>query len=329
MDRRRSGTKTRPPSQEEIECWNSTRSALNEVARVQSHATKSETLHKVNKYLTGLPHDDSSPTDDLESLRGVREKLTSGLNEIKQNAEAEAQAISDALEQLQVLIALRRGPDGDKRSRRQRNSPASSLPGSPRNNSFTNLNTHGNGIVLHHGGPQSATSISSSRGSQGPSAATRDPKAKREWLNLQLPLQPGRKVAFRQPNQTDGETWILAVVKKCIGGDKNKYEVQDDDTEDGENPQEYKTTLKSLIPLPDPKAPANSPAHPSAYDEFPPGKTVLGLYPDTSCFYRAIVVATPSSAVRAKQEPAYRLRFEDDDDMIRVVKVEDVVEAPS
>lgn len=64
---------------------------------------------------------------------------------------------------------------------------------------------------------------------------SRDPKARREALARQLPLQPGRKVAFHQPpskgggthgkgdgGDGDGETWILAVVKKCINQDKNR-----------------------------------------------------------------------------------------------------------
>ena len=44
---------------------------------------------------------------------------------------------------------------------------------------------------------------------------------------------------------------------------------------------------KHIIPLPDPKAPVSH--------EFPVGSTVLALYPDTSCFYRAEVVATPKT----------------------------------
>jgi len=65
---------------------------------------------------------------------------------------------------------------------------------------------------------------------------SRDPKARREALSRQLPLLPGRKVAFHQPPpktgaahakgeqiaEGDGETWILAVVKKCINQDKNR-----------------------------------------------------------------------------------------------------------
>ena len=55
----------------------------------------------------------------------------------------------------------------------------------------------------------------------------------------------------------------------------------------------YKTTLKSILPLPDPDAPAGSPAHLTVYPEFSVGSTVMALYPDTSCFYRAEVIATP------------------------------------
>ena len=55
----------------------------------------------------------------------------------------------------------------------------------------------------------------------------------------------------------------------------------------------YKTTHKSILPLPDPDAPVGSPAHLNVYPEFSVGSTVMALYPDTSCFYRAEVIATP------------------------------------
>lgn len=55
----------------------------------------------------------------------------------------------------------------------------------------------------------------------------------------------------------------------------------------------YKTTLKAILPLPDPDAPTGSSAHLDVYPEFPVGSTVMALYPDTSCFYRAEVIATP------------------------------------
>lgn len=72
------------------------------------------------------------------------------------------------------------------------------------------------------------------------------------------------------------------------------YEVQDvEPQEDGQPGQCYNTTLRAIIPLPDPSVPQNSAAHPNAYQEFPAGSTVMALYPDTSCFYRAEVIASP------------------------------------
>jgi len=70
------------------------------------------------------------------------------------------------------------------------------------------------------------------RNSVGPSAATpfsREPKARKDALAKQLPLQEGRKVAFHPPAGKPGEatdadenTWILAVVTKCFSQDKNR-----------------------------------------------------------------------------------------------------------
>lgn len=72
------------------------------------------------------------------------------------------------------------------------------------------------------------------------------------------------------------------------------YEVQDvEPQEDGQPGQCYNTTLRAIIPLPDPSSPPNGAAHPNAYQEFPAGSIVMALYPDTSCFYRAEVIASP------------------------------------
>lgn len=55
----------------------------------------------------------------------------------------------------------------------------------------------------------------------------------------------------------------------------------------------YQTTAKTFIPLPDPDTAPGSLSHPNSYPEFPAGSTVLALYPDTSCFYRAFVMEGP------------------------------------
>lgn len=110
-----------------------------------------------------------------------------------------------------------------------------------------------------------------------------------------------------------------------VGGDKYRYEVQDAD--DGTT---WVTTLKSIILLPDADAPPSVSSHPSNLEDFPKGAQVLGLYPDTTSFYRATVVSPPipgtgmGRGVRgasARTEPGakpglYRLSFVDDGDNI-------------
>jgi len=101
-----------------------------------------------------------------------------------------------------------------------------------------------------------------------------------------------------------------------------------------------------LLPLPDPDAPASNPGHLSHYPEFPVGATVMALYPDTSCFYRAEVIATrtvdrvrcllisPSTFPHflkssANKTPMYKVKFEDDEDMEHAISAHFVVEFPA
>jgi len=68
----------------------------------------------------------------------------------------------------------------------------------------------------------------------------------------------------------------------------------------------YNTTLRSIMPLPNPNAPPNSAPHQNAYPVFPVGATVMVLYPDTSCFYRAEVLASPSDTHPAGRASPFR-----------------------
>ena len=72
--------------------------------------------------------------------------------------------------------------------------------------------------------PRTVVSIPTAR--QAPSQA----KSRKDNLSAQLPLLPGRPVAFLQPKKVSGsskedepgEEWILAKVVKCINGDRNR-----------------------------------------------------------------------------------------------------------
>lgn len=86
-------------------------------------------------------------------------------------------------------------------------------------------------------GMSTPTPLRSSAGPQPPIPIpfSREPKARREALAKQLPLQEGRMVAFHPPsnsgkpsdsaNGDEDMIWILAKVTKCINQDKNRFVV--------------------------------------------------------------------------------------------------------
>lgn len=86
------------------------------------------------------------------------------------------------------------------------------------------------------------------------------------------------------------------------------------------------TTFRTLIPLPDISVPPTHPSHPNAYDAHPIGSFVMGIFPDTTSFYKAIVKG------RLKTKPPglakYLVTFDDDEDQLREMDVCDVVEWP-
>ncbi|KAG5652966.1 hypothetical protein H0H81_002864 [Sphagnurus paluster] len=276
------------------------------------------------------------PAEGLDSVKTIYKKLYPGLRDIQLAADEDLKCLEDAIERVGVLIALRTAPfdqgPQEKRLKRPRvPSPSATTVPVP---VVSVPNGRGVSITLP------------ARNSVGPPPAipfSRDPKARREALGPQLPLQEGRKVAFHPPPgksanggapDNDENTWILAIIIKSINADKNRYEVQDaEPQEDGQPGLLYNTTLRSIIPLPDPNAPPGSPSHVSEYPEFRTGATVMALYPDTSCFYRAEVIATPKElnprgAMSSKYVPMYKLRFEDDDNQEHTVAAQLVVEWP-
>ena len=145
------------------------------------------------------------------------------------------------MESLSVLIAIRKAPENqanqgtlqqspiprvhrnankstDKRNKRHRGSSPLSAPGTP-------APTPVNKVTLN-------VKMDRDRASEGPAVPPPQPfksdaKARAKFYSKQLPLQEGRKVAFHPPSTgsaepTDENTWILAVVIKCISQEKNR-----------------------------------------------------------------------------------------------------------
>lgn len=289
-----------------------------------------ETIGRVNRLVSSWPSNDTLPAEGFEGVRSVYKKLLSGLQEVKNNAEKEARVIGETMECLDVLIALRKASESHATDKRTKRPPRGQSPAVTSTAATPALN-NSQKITLP------------ARNSVGPGSNIpfpREPKARREAPAAQLPLQEGRKVAFHPPTgpgtngPTDETTWILAVV---TSQDKNRYAVQDAEPQEDGQPGTVYTgmTLRSIIPLPDPTAPPNSASHQSAYPVFPVGATVMALYPDTSCFYRAEVLASPNDmhppgrrTQGAQSRPTYKLKFEDDGDQEHSVSAQMVVEWP-
>ncbi|KAG1050576.1 hypothetical protein G6F43_007167 [Rhizopus delemar] len=132
-------------------------------------------------------------------------------------------------------------------------------------------------------------------------------------LNTHVIFTKGTTVAAKQPDRND--EWILAVVVQYYP-DRNKYQVEDVDEDGGK--QYHMLSPKYLIPVPTPKEAENAP-------EIPANQDVLALYPGTTCFYKAIVISPPN---KSKDIKNYRVQFEDDNNQVKQVAPEHVLEMP-
>ncbi|KAL7420531.1 hypothetical protein Q5752_004482 [Cryptotrichosporon argae] len=269
------------------------------------------------------------------------------------SAEAERRTLSDALDKLSSLLAARRA------------SPAASPSPDPGTGIGTGT---GSGSGGGGGGALETTPARRKRPLSGEAPPTGGSESALSSVPSPLPrvgtpgrdrdrrrdgagagagygfpqLAPRRKVVVRPPRakakkeEDDAYRWILAAIKGP--GEKGRYEVVDED--DGTT---WLTSSAHIIPLPDPLAPLSSPAHPANAELFPRHARVLALYPDTTEFYSATVVAPPSlpmparpgaSAGSARADPRkrrqeeYALEFEDDGETVQAVAREMVVAYP-
>ncbi|KAF2470241.1 uncharacterized protein BDR25DRAFT_288052 [Lindgomyces ingoldianus] len=107
---------------------------------------------------------------------------------------------------------------------------------------------------------------------------------------------------------------ILCRVTSVIGeGKQRRYEIIDSDPDPPVPAQPYRASVNHLIPIP----PANTNA---SLADLKTGKHVLALYPGTTTFYKAEVVAGWSA--KGIPEEYVRLRFEGEDEADREMNVE-------
>lgn len=110
--------------------------------------------------------------------------------------------------------------------------------------------------------------------------------------------KPGDMVAALVKGLEEDENWILAEVVSFLPS-QNKYEVDDIDEE-----QKDRHILSKCRVIPLPLMRANPETDASAL--FPKGTMVNALYPQTTCFYKAIINQLPQAAT-----DEYELLFED------------------
>jgi len=111
--------------------------------------------------------------------------------------------------------------------------------------------------------------------------------------------KPNDKVAARVKSSDGEENWILAEVVSWVTA-TNKYEVDDIDAEEGK--ERHVLSKRRIVPLPLMKA--NPETDPDAL--FQKGTLVMALYPQTTCFYKALVHDPPK-----KPQEEYSVLFED------------------
>ncbi|XP_047113011.1 SAGA-associated factor 29 isoform X3 [Schistocerca piceifrons] len=108
----------------------------------------------------------------------------------------------------------------------------------------------------------------------------------------------GDMVAALVKGAEEGDNWILAEVVQYNQA-TNKYEVDDIDEEQKDR---HILSRRRVVPLPLMRA--NPETDPHAL--FPKGATVMALYPQTTCFYKAVVNQLPTTSTEE-----YEVLFED------------------
>uniref|UniRef100_A0A182PHC9 SGF29 C-terminal domain-containing protein n=1 Tax=Anopheles epiroticus TaxID=199890 RepID=A0A182PHC9_9DIPT len=110
--------------------------------------------------------------------------------------------------------------------------------------------------------------------------------------------KPGDMVAALVKSEEGEENWILAEVVQYVSS-TSKYEVDDIDEEQKDR---HVLSRRRIVPLPLMRANPET----DGQALFSKGTTVMALYPQTTCFYKAIINQLPQTA-----NEEYEVLFED------------------
>lgn len=107
-------------------------------------------------------------------------------------------------------------------------------------------------------------------------------------------LSVGTEVLYRKKDLTEGEGILCSVTSVSGDGKLKRYEVTDcdpDPTQATSSP--YRVTWKELLPIPSTEV---------GLPQLDPGRLVLAVYPQTTTFYKAEVVAQIGTKVKLRFE---------------------------
>ncbi|SNX81537.1 uncharacterized protein MEPE_00242 [Melanopsichium pennsylvanicum] len=304
---------------EELQLWYAVRQNLRTLEKIRiASVDKASSAESLRSDLVALK--EKKETGD--EYRTKRRKLDDVCHDLTSWTKDELAAIESAQEKLGILVALRSSADG-----------GSSRSSTPRKDLASKVKSAGSGAGTptpsgrRAGGPLGPSSLSSTSSGLVSGYSNR---GRRETLTAQHPLSQGRKVAVLPSKTNEESDWLKASVLSYAKS-TNEYTVQDDDEPGPEGT--YKVGMDNIIPLP--VSLQTMPAQ-----DYQPGSRVLGMYPDTSCFYGATVKSGGPGLSRNANltklmkkeaellEAKYNLEFDDDNGEIRQVPAWLVVQSP-
>ncbi|XP_066585392.1 SAGA-associated factor 29 [Prorops nasuta] len=240
------------------------------VHNVENQRNRSE--HNLNNIIK--THEKVTPDDKVSSY--YQQKLKNLYNAATIDAQQEEEILRDALEKINEIRAIR-----NERRIQARNA--------------------GNKETIRRG---ALMKMLLSTAQTLPLYVGKALGAKAPALCGAVPAEPtyiaktGDMVAALVKGSEEEENWILAEVVH-FNPTTNKYEVDDIDEE-----QKDRHTLSRRRVVPLPLMRANPETDPHAL--FPKGSIVMALYPQTTCFYKAVVNQLPTTATEE-----YEVLFED------------------
>ena len=68
---------------------------LRDLAALHGEQDREDPLGRVHRLLSQWPSDDALPTEGIDGVKSIYKKLSSGLNEVKMNAENDVKCVSE------------------------------------------------------------------------------------------------------------------------------------------------------------------------------------------------------------------------------------------